>query len=204
MLTNIPTWTTDRVELLKQSFRSRPHLPRDRSQHRRQPQRRDRQTCPPPVDARPDPRRTAPDQGRQGTHPKSIPRAAVSDAAGRLRKRAAAARRSRSQASAAARCSNSATNGAAGRSARPAPRISAFAATRRWKACPIARATTASPTVPARASALCADRRSRSARPRDPRLRKRVNKEEPSVLIQHQNRRVSIPSRQPTSSVKLL
>jgi hypothetical protein len=72
---------------------------------------------------------------------------------------------------------------AAGRSARPAPRTSAFAATRRSRGCPIARATTASPTVRARASALCADKTTplsrEAARAIRGGLRKRVNKKEP-------------------------
>ena len=167
MLTNVPTWTTDRVELLKSGFDSRPHLPRDRSQHRRQPQRGNRQTRPPPVDARPGACRTAPDQGRPGAHRGNpFPGLQYRILQAVLRRRTRRCRRSRSRASAAARCSNSATNGAAGRSARPAPRISAFAATRRWKACPIARATTASPIVRARARARC-------ARIRRPRFRAR-------------------------------
>ena len=53
MFANIPTWTTERVELLKSAFCSRPLLPRDRRRDRRQPQRRDRQA----VAARIDPRR---------------------------------------------------------------------------------------------------------------------------------------------------
>ena len=177
MLTNRPTWTTDRVELLKSHFEAgltcreiaasigvsrnavigklaRLELTRG------------------PARAKPRPEKTARERSR-----KSIPQAAISDPAGRLRKRACRSRRSRSPASAAARCSNSATNDAAGRSARRAPRISAFAAIRRWKACPIARATIASPTVRARASALCGDQATGS------RESTASTQEKPSVLI---------------------
>ena len=55
-------------------------------------------------------------------------------------------------------CWNSARKNAAGRSARRALRIFAFAAMRRSKARPIAPDTTASPIVPARASGSRADR----------------------------------------------
>ena len=153
----VPTWTTERVELLKSHFEAglscreiAASIGVSRNAVIGKLARLE-------LTRGPGKGRTAPGQGRQGALPEIHSPAAVSDAAGRLRERTAAPARSRSPASAAARCSNSATNDAAGRSARPAPRISAFAATRRWKACPIARATTASPIVRARASASCAD-----------------------------------------------
>ena len=156
MFANIPTWTTERVELLKGPFRRRPLLPRDCRRHRRQPQRRDRQAHPPRTDARTRNGRTAPGQDRPGA-PRN-PSPACNTGCCKTSTRTDSRRsRSRSPASAAARCSNSARNDAAGRSERPAPRIFAFAATRRSTACPIAPGTPASPTSPARASGSCVD-----------------------------------------------
>ena len=130
MFANIPTWTTERVELLKQHFeaglscreiaasigvsRNAVIGKLTRLGLTRGPGRRE-------------PRATA------GQAPRRQIRstAAISDAASRLRERAAGRRRRRSQATSPVRCSNSARSDAAGRSRRPAPRISAFAATRR-------------------------------------------------------------------------
>ena len=85
------------------------------------------------------------EQAAQERRGRSVPRLQYRDAARGLRRRGRSRRR-RSRASTAARCSNSARSAAAGRSTRK-PRNSAFAATRRWRACPIARATRGSPIV---------------------------------------------------------
>ena len=156
MFANRPTWTTERVELLKGHFdaglscreiaaaigvsRNAVIGKLARLELTRGPAR-----------AKPRPDKTARERSR-----KSIPRLQyrmLQDVYEHDSRRS----RSRSPVSAAARCSNSAMNDAAGRSARPAPRIFAFAATRRWKACPIARGTPASPIGPARASGSRAD-----------------------------------------------
>ena len=52
MPTNEPTWTEERLELLKSHFAAGLILPRNRRRHRGEPQRRDRQTLPPQSDAR--------------------------------------------------------------------------------------------------------------------------------------------------------
>ena len=136
----------------EEPFRSRPLLPRDRRRHRRQPQRRDRQTLPPRPDARQDHWRTACASAGEGAQRRNPFRALQYQMLQVVYENGAAGRRRADrQRAAAARCSNSARSDAAGRSARPARRIFAFAATRRSRACPIAPATPASPTSPARA-----------------------------------------------------
>ena len=64
---NIPTWTTERVELLKSHFEAGLSCREIAGAHRRQPQRRDRQTLPPQSDARQSPCRAAPASNRQAT-----------------------------------------------------------------------------------------------------------------------------------------
>ena len=139
MFANIPTWTTERVELLKRHF--------DEGLSCRQIAatigvsrnavigkltrlgltRGPTSTEPRVTTAKPVPPDPAPESSTRCC--KSSTRTGSRSATGR------------SKAPSPARCSNSASSDAAGRSARPAPRIFVFAATRRSKACPIAQGT---------------------------------------------------------------
>jgi len=150
MLTNVPTWTTDRVELLKSHFEAgltcreiAASIGVSRNAVIGKLARLEMTRAPARLPASA-PGNPSPDCSIRSCRPST--------------KTHSRFRKSRSQARIVARCSNSATNAAAGRSARPALRISVFAAIRRCTACPIAPGIPASPTVRAHASAWCADK----------------------------------------------
>ena len=158
MLANVPTWTTERIELLKSHFEaglSCREIAADIGVSRNavigKLSRLDLTRGKPGG-------RASPRQAARSASPNTTPRLQY-QMLRRSTKRRSRRGRCRSPASTAARCSSSASKDAAGRSARPAPRISASAATCRSRACPIARATPASPTGPARGSASRVGRR---------------------------------------------
>ena len=152
---NEPTWTDERVELLKSRFAaglscreiaddigvsrnavigklSRLNLTREKSGDARRPARKDAA------------KRTPPGIGAK---------APIPDAPEIVRRAGACGRRADPQRTLLLVARVERGRDAAGRSAPRAPRISVFAATRRSKACPIAPATAGSPTGRALASA---------------------------------------------------
>ena len=84
MLTNIPTWTTERVELLKNHFEAGLSCREIAATIGVSRNAVIGKLARLQLDARPGPGRTAPDQGGQGALAKIHSAPAISDAAGRL------------------------------------------------------------------------------------------------------------------------
>ena len=90
MLTNVPTWTTDRVELLKSHFEAGLTCREIAASIGVSRNAVIRQARPPRINARTRKGQAAPGQDRQRAFPKIHSALAVSNPAGRLRKRTAA------------------------------------------------------------------------------------------------------------------